>query len=251
MDAYAASLEPALGEQIDATVQAEVEPRVAAAVASQLRLLEDQLRENIRQEAGRVSSLAASAAETALEEKMGPLRAELAARDAETAGLRQRAAETDRNILDVLLAIGGICQEASGRMSRPAAPPPAETAPAQPGEFESPSVAMPEPPEPAKAPDPTEKAETPPALLPIEPTGAERQCGRAAARAGGAPACRPDVRGDQKGRPAVAHPAGIVVPADHRLPRADAADIAGRREERCIVARDLRYRRGRSERNSL
>lgn len=166
LDAYAASLEPALGEQIDATVQAALEPRVAASVAAQLRLIEDQLREDMRREAGRVSSLAASAAETALEEKMGPLRAELAARDTETAGLRQRAAETDRNILDVLLAIGGICQEASGRMSRPAAPPPTGTAPAQPGEFESPSVAMPEPPEP---PPPAEKAETPPALLPIEP----------------------------------------------------------------------------------
>jgi hypothetical protein len=80
--------------------------------------------------------------------------------------LRQRVAETDRNTLDVLLAIGGICQEASGRMSGPAAPPPAETASAQPAEFESPSVAMPEPEE---KPARTEKAETPPAFLPIEP----------------------------------------------------------------------------------
>jgi hypothetical protein len=161
LDAYAASLEPALGEQIAATVQ--------AAVAAQLSPIEDQLREDIRQEAGRFSSLAASAAEAVLEERMGPLRSELAARNAEIAELRQRVAQADRNTLDVLLAIGGICREASGRMSPPAAPPPVETAPVQPGEFESPSVAMPEPPEPEETPAPAEKAETPPALLPIGP----------------------------------------------------------------------------------
>jgi len=166
LDAYAASLEPALGEQIAAVVQAAVEPRVAAAVAAQLPPIEDRLREEIRQEAGCFSSLAAAAAETVLEERMGPLRAELAARNAEIAELRQRLAEADRNTLNVLQAIGGICQEASGRMSPPAAPPPAETAPAQPGEFETPSIAMPEPPEP---PASVEKAETAPALSRIEP----------------------------------------------------------------------------------
>jgi hypothetical protein len=166
MDAYAAKLEPALEEQIAGAVQAAVAPRVAAEVASQLPPLENQLREDIRQSASHASSHAASAAEAAIEERMVPLRAELAARNAEIAGLRQRVAGTDRNTLDVLLAIGRICQEASGRMSGPVAPPPAEMAPVQPTQFEPPSAAMPEPQE---KPAPAGEAETPPAFLPIEP----------------------------------------------------------------------------------
>lgn len=166
MDAYAAKLEPSLQEQIAAAVQAAVESRVAAAVAAQLRPIEEQLREDVRQSA----ALAASAARAAMEEGVVPLHAALAARDAEIDGLRRQAAQTDRNTLDVLLSIGRICQEASGRMSEPAAPPPAAPAAVQPPEFESPSVAMLEP---------EESPGIPPAMLLIEPP-AERNGNTAA-----------------------------------------------------------------------
>jgi hypothetical protein len=152
MDAYAASLEPALGEQIAAAVEA----RVDAAVAARLRPLEDQLREDIRETAARASSLVASSAATVLEERMGPLRAELAARNAEIAALRQRMAETDRNTLEVLLAIGRVCQEASGRMPAAMVPPPAGTAPSPTGGVEPPSEAPAGPGEDRAAPRPIE-----------------------------------------------------------------------------------------------
>ena len=154
LDAYAASLEPALGEQIAAAVEAAVEARVAAAVATQLRPVEDQLREDIRQTAARASSLVASSAATVMEERMGPMRAELTARNAEIAALRQRMAETDRSTLDVLLAIGRVCQEAAGRMPAPVLPPPAGRGL---------SEAMPEP---TRAPA---QAESRPAPPPAEP----------------------------------------------------------------------------------
>jgi electron transport complex protein RnfC len=157
LDAYAARLEPALAERIAAAIEAVVGPRVAAAVASQLRVLEDRLREDIRQTAARASSLVASSAATVLEERMGPLRAELAARNAEIAVLRRRMAETDRNTLEILLAIGRVCQEASGKISDPAAPPPAGTAP---------TMALPEP---RQAEAQAAPAEAPAAPPPIEP----------------------------------------------------------------------------------
>jgi hypothetical protein len=168
MDAYAAKLEPALEAHLAAAIQAAAEPRIAAEVAAQLPPLENQLREDIRQSASQASSLAASAVEAAIEERMVPLRAELAARNAEIDGLRQQVAGADRNTQDVLLAIGRICQEASGRMTGPLAPPPAEPAAAQPAEFEPPSAAMPEP---AQIPAPAiQEVETPPAVRPIGPS---------------------------------------------------------------------------------
>jgi hypothetical protein len=166
MDAYAAKLEPALEEHVAATIQAAVEPRIAAEVAAQLPLLENQLREDIRISASHASSLAASAVEAAIEERMVPLRAELAARNAEIDGLRRQVAGADRNMLDVLLAIGRICQEVSGRMTGPVAPPPAEPAPARSAELEPPSAAMPEP---AETLAPAGEAETPPPFPPVEP----------------------------------------------------------------------------------
>jgi hypothetical protein len=147
MDAYAAKLEPALEQQ------------VAAKVASQLPQLENQLRQEIRQSASHASGLAASAAAAAVEERMLPLRAELAERNAEIDGLRRQAAGADRNTLDVLLAIGRICQEASGRMSGPVAPAPLAA-------LEPPSAAVPEP---RETPAPIAEAEAPTAFPPVEP----------------------------------------------------------------------------------
>jgi hypothetical protein len=160
MDAYAARLEPALGEQVAAAVQAALEPRVASEVAALLPALENQLREAIRQSASQASSLASESAAAVMQEKIVPLRAEMEARYAEIDALRRQVAGADRNTLDVLLAIGRICQEASGRMSGPVAPPPAA--------FESPSAAMPEPEQrPAAA---AQEVENPPAVRPIGPS---------------------------------------------------------------------------------
>jgi small-conductance mechanosensitive channel len=69
---------------------------------------EDQLRQQVQRVADRLSSF-------------DPLRTEIAE-------MRQRLAESDRSVLDLILAIGRMCRQAAERITDPA-PLPAETAP--------------------------------------------------------------------------------------------------------------------------
>jgi len=81
---------------------------------------EEQLREEIRRVADSSSSFDASAAEAVIETKLVPLRVEITE-------MRQRLAESDRAVLDLILAIGQMCRQAAERITD-AAPPP-ESAP--------------------------------------------------------------------------------------------------------------------------
>jgi hypothetical protein len=78
---------------------------------------EQQLREEIRLMADRSSSFDASAAEAAIEMKLAPLRVEVTE-------MRQRLAESDRTVLEVILAIGQMCRQAAERIAEPAPLPP-------------------------------------------------------------------------------------------------------------------------------
>jgi hypothetical protein len=78
------------------------------------------------------------------------LRAEVADKSREIAELRERQAESDRNVLDLILAIGQMCREAAERIADPAARP----APAEPrAEPAPPAAEIPEEQVLAGAPD--------------------------------------------------------------------------------------------------
>src|ERR1035437_3204853 len=82
---------------------------------------EEQLREEIRRVAESSSSFDASAAEAVIETKLVPLRVEITE-------MRQRLAESDRAVLDLILAIGQMCRQAAGRITD-SAPLPPQSAP--------------------------------------------------------------------------------------------------------------------------
>lgn len=82
---------------------------------------EEQLREEIRRVADSSSSFDASAAEAVIETKLVPLRVEITE-------MRQKLAESDRAVLDLILAIGQMCRQAAERITD-SAPPRPESAP--------------------------------------------------------------------------------------------------------------------------
>ena len=85
----------------------------------------------------RIITAAATAAAAQIEEQLAPLRAEVRQKEEELAELRQRLADSERSVLDVVLAIGAVCRQAADRIAGPrergpAAPPlapPAEIRP--------------------------------------------------------------------------------------------------------------------------
>jgi hypothetical protein len=126
----------------------QVREGVSRATAGQTATRSDfeMLRQEYRQEAAklreemeqsvetRIVTSAAAAAAAQLEEQLAPLRAEVRQKEQELAGLRQRLAESEKSVLDVVLAIGEVCRQAADRMGnprdvKPAAPPPAPLAP--------------------------------------------------------------------------------------------------------------------------
>ena len=74
---------------------------------------EDQLRQEVQRVADRVSSFDRPAAEAVIEMRLDPLRVEIAE-------MRQRLAESDRSVLDLILAIGRMCRQAAERITDPA-----------------------------------------------------------------------------------------------------------------------------------
>ena len=105
---------------------------------------EEQLREEIRRVADNSSSFDASAAEAVIETKLVPLRVEITE-------MRQKLAESDRAVLDLILAIGQMCRQAAERITDSAppppesAPPPSNTEPPLDGTSDSPGAAPEEP----------------------------------------------------------------------------------------------------------
>jgi hypothetical protein len=84
-------------------------------------------------EARFVTAAAASAA-AKMEEQLVPLRAEIQQKEQELAELRQRLADSERSVLDVVLAIGDVCRQAADRITasretRAATPPAPPSAP--------------------------------------------------------------------------------------------------------------------------
>ena len=115
-------------------------------------------------EARFVTAAAASAA-AKIEEGLVPLRAEIQQKELELGELRQRLADSEKSVLDVVLAIGDVCRQAADRITapktsatppsappaktaesrEPVAPPPAEpvvieSAPAQALKVEAPAI---------------------------------------------------------------------------------------------------------------
>ena len=69
-------------------------------------------------EARFVTAAAASAA-AKMEEQLVPLRVEIQQKEQELAELRQRLSDSERSVLDVVLAIGDVCRQAADRITSP------------------------------------------------------------------------------------------------------------------------------------
>ncbi len=83
----------------------------------------------------RMVTAAAAAAAAKVEEHLAPLRAEIQQKEQELSELRERLVESERSVLDVILAMGALCRQAADRINSPretthaAPPPPAPAAP--------------------------------------------------------------------------------------------------------------------------
>jgi type IV secretory pathway VirB10-like protein len=95
------------------------------------------LRHEIEQSVeARMVTAAAAAAAAKVEEHLAPLRAEIQQKEQELTELRERLVESERSVLDVILAMGALCRQAADRINSPretthtaAPPPPAPPAP--------------------------------------------------------------------------------------------------------------------------
>ena len=108
----------------------------------------------------RIVTAAAAAAAAQLEEHLAPLRAEVVRKELELAELRQRLAESERSVLDVVMAIGDVCRQAADRVNGPAAARPDTALPAP--EVPLPSVSVAE-----ASPKGEEAAPAPVAPVPV------------------------------------------------------------------------------------
>jgi hypothetical protein len=133
----------ALNREFAEQVGRIVAERVAAEVQARTSGLEHSLR-----------AQAMDAADDAVQERLAPIRADVARKDREIAELRKRAAATDSNVFEFILAMGEMCRQAAERLSPPAAPEPeapASVAPAPaalPPEAAGPVAIAPEAPDP-------------------------------------------------------------------------------------------------------
>ena len=88
---------------------------------------------------------AAAAAAAQVEEQLAPLRSEVEHKEQELAELRQRLADSEKSVLDIVLAVGSVCRQAAERIGGAYEPRPVVPAPAN-------AEALPKP-EPAPPPD--------------------------------------------------------------------------------------------------
>lgn len=139
-------------------VEASVAPRIETAVEARLLPLEGELVEQVRLASERAARTAASAAD----ERIAPLREELAEKDREIAELWRHVEESGRASAGVLAAIGNACLQAAQSLT-----PPPSTENSRPGpegipESQTQAKSEPEPP-PAEPPLEAEAKAAPPA----------------------------------------------------------------------------------------
>jgi chromosome segregation ATPase len=96
---------------------------------AQVEAVRQQVEENRATMHEEVAAAVKNASESAIEESLGPVRAEAAAKDREIAELRRKAEESDCAMLELLNGIGEVVRQAA---SRTAPAPPAPVAPAEP-----------------------------------------------------------------------------------------------------------------------
>ncbi len=77
----------------------------------------------------RIVTAAAATVAAQMEEQLAPLRAEVQQKEQELSELRQRLADSEKSVLDVVLAIGEVCRQAADRVGAPRAPRPAAPPP--------------------------------------------------------------------------------------------------------------------------
>jgi hypothetical protein len=140
----------ALNREFAGQVGRIVAEQVAAEVQARTAGLEIKLR-----------TQAMDLADDAVQERLAPMRLEMAAKDREIAELRQKVAATDSTVFDFVFAMGEMCRQAAGRLSPPAAP--GATAVAEPAP----------PPAPEASPAETAAPDTGPAEIAAEDRGAD------------------------------------------------------------------------------
>jgi hypothetical protein len=101
----------------------------------------------------RIVTAAAAATAARFEEQLAPLRAEVQHKEQELAELRQRLSESEKAVLDVILAIGQVCRQAAERIGGGTAAPVAMAPPSR-STTETPAPEVP-PAAVAEAPAPT------------------------------------------------------------------------------------------------
>jgi hypothetical protein len=104
----------ALHRQFAESLATLVNEQIAVTMDVRLTPLETNLRQEIREQAGHVAGLAATAADAHVAERMQPV-------ENAVAGLSQRLEENDRNTLELVLALGQLCLQTAERLSVPAA----------------------------------------------------------------------------------------------------------------------------------
>jgi hypothetical protein len=112
-----------LRQELTANTGEGLEARIAAAVASQVEIrtagMEARLHGQVTDAVDRAALQIASAAGARLDEQLGPVHTALNEKDREVAELRQRLADSDQTVLDLILAIGDMCRQVAGRISSP------------------------------------------------------------------------------------------------------------------------------------
>jgi hypothetical protein len=119
----------ALHKEFAETVSRLVEEQIEAGVSARMEAIQQTLHEVIQEEAQNASAMVAAATEDFVHAQLAPMREEMAARDARIADLERRIDGRDRNLLELVLALGQTCVDTAERMNVPGNEPPA---PAQP-----------------------------------------------------------------------------------------------------------------------
>jgi hypothetical protein len=102
-----------------------MEARIAAAITARLdprmETMEARLHERIAEAVDGASAEVASASAARISEELAPVLAAQAEQSREIAELRQRVADSDQTVLDLILAMGQMCRDVAQRMASPAA----------------------------------------------------------------------------------------------------------------------------------
>ena len=120
--AVSAATAEAFGASLDARIAAAVTSLVAAQIASRVEAAEDRMRGYVRESAADAVERAAQASITEtgkLAGEMASIRTAMEKKDRDIAELRQRIADSDQTVLDLILAMGQMCRQVAERISTP------------------------------------------------------------------------------------------------------------------------------------